>query len=107
MPGCCYDFHGAFLGEPDMARRVISHRTTWRLLRSLLRGRVIRNPGGHKDSGFFLQPPEGLLPTNVVWPTPSRPWHSLLTMRVNIKARIPMHLYQEFHTLPLVLTIET
>jgi len=28
-------------------------------------------------------------------------------MRVNIKARIPMHLYQEFHTLPLVLTIET
>ena len=36
-----------------------------------------------------------------------RAWHSLLTMRVNIKARIPMHLYQEFHTLPLVLTIET
>jgi hypothetical protein len=34
-------------------------------------------------------------------------WHPLLTMRVNIKARIPMHLYQEFHTLPLVLTIET
>ena len=34
-------------------------------------------------------------------------WHSLPTMRVNIKARIPMHLYQEFHTLPLVLTIET
>ena len=28
-------------------------------------------------------------------------------MRVNIKARIPMHLYQEFHSLPLVLTIET
>jgi hypothetical protein len=35
------------------------------------------------------------------------PWHSLPTMRVNIKARIPMHLYQEFHSLPLVLTIET
>jgi hypothetical protein len=34
-------------------------------------------------------------------------WHSLPTMRVNIKARIPMHLYQEFHTLPLDLTIET
>jgi hypothetical protein len=34
-------------------------------------------------------------------------WHPLFTMRVNIKARIPMHLYQEFHTLPLVLTIET
>ncbi len=34
-------------------------------------------------------------------------WHSLPTMRVNIKARIPMHLYQEFHSLPLVLTIET
>ncbi len=30
-----------------------------------------------------------------------------LIMRVNIKARIPMHLYQEFHSLPLVLTIET
>ena len=30
-----------------------------------------------------------------------------LTMRVNIKARIPMHLSQEFHSLPLVLTIET
>ena len=29
-----------------------------------------------------------------------------LPMRVNIKARIPMHLYQEFHRLPLVLTIE-
>ena len=28
-------------------------------------------------------------------------------MRVNIKATIPMHLYQEFQTLPLVLTIET
>ena len=28
-------------------------------------------------------------------------------MRVNIKARIPMHLYQEFNSLPLVLTIET
>ena len=28
-------------------------------------------------------------------------------MRVNIKAHIPMHLYQEFHSLPLVLTIET
>jgi hypothetical protein len=28
-------------------------------------------------------------------------------MRVNIKARIPMHLYKEFHSLPLVLTIET
>ena len=36
-----------------------------------------------------------------------RAWHSLPTMRVNIKARIPMHLYQEFHSLPLVLTIET
>ena len=36
-----------------------------------------------------------------------RAWHSVLTMRVNIKARIPMHVYQEFHTLPLVLTIET
>jgi hypothetical protein len=35
------------------------------------------------------------------------PWHSLPTMRVNIKARIPIHLYQEFHSLPLVLTIET
>ena len=34
-------------------------------------------------------------------------WHSLPTMRVNLKARIPMHLYQEFHSLPLVLTIET
>jgi hypothetical protein len=34
-------------------------------------------------------------------------WHSFPTMRVNIKARIPMHLYQEFHSLPLVLTIET
>ena len=34
-------------------------------------------------------------------------WHSHFTMRVNIKARIPMHLYQEFHSLPLVLTIET
>jgi hypothetical protein len=34
-------------------------------------------------------------------------WHAFLTMRVNIKARIPMHLYQEFHSLPLVLTIET
>jgi hypothetical protein len=34
-------------------------------------------------------------------------WHPLPTMRVNIKARIPMHLYQEFHSLPLVLTIET
>jgi hypothetical protein len=34
-------------------------------------------------------------------------WHSLPTLRVNIKARIPMHLYQEFHSLPLVLTIET
>jgi hypothetical protein len=30
-----------------------------------------------------------------------------LSMRVNLKARIPMHLYQEFHSLPLVLTIET
>jgi hypothetical protein len=30
-----------------------------------------------------------------------------LSMRVNIRARIPMHLYQEFHSLPLVLTIET
>jgi hypothetical protein len=29
-----------------------------------------------------------------------------LLMRVNIKARIPIHLHQEFHTLPLVLTIE-
>jgi hypothetical protein len=28
-------------------------------------------------------------------------------MRVNINARIPMHLYQEFSSLPLVLTIET
>ena len=28
-------------------------------------------------------------------------------MRVNLKASIPMHLYQEFHTLPLLLTIET
>jgi hypothetical protein len=37
----------------------------------------------------------------------ARAWHPLSTMRVNIKARIPMHLYQEFHTLPLVLTIET
>jgi hypothetical protein len=27
-------------------------------------------------------------------------------MRVNIKARIPIHLHQEFHRLPLVLTIE-
>ena len=27
-------------------------------------------------------------------------------MRVNIKARIPIHLHQEFHSLPLVLTIE-
>jgi hypothetical protein len=34
-------------------------------------------------------------------------WHALPTMRVNINARIPMHLYQEFHSLPLVLTIET
>ena len=34
-------------------------------------------------------------------------WHAFPTMRVNIKARIPMHLYQEFHSLPLVLTIET
>jgi hypothetical protein len=29
------------------------------------------------------------------------------SMRVNITARIPMHLYQEFQTLPLVLTIHT
>jgi hypothetical protein len=29
-----------------------------------------------------------------------------LPMRVNIKARIPIHLHQEFHRLPLVLTIE-
>jgi hypothetical protein len=36
-----------------------------------------------------------------------RAWHPWVTMRVNIKARIPMHLYQEFHTLPLLLTIET
>lgn len=28
-------------------------------------------------------------------------------MRVNIKARIPIHLHQEFHRLPLVITIET
>ncbi len=28
-------------------------------------------------------------------------------MRVNIKAHIPMHLYQEFNSLPLLLTIET
>lgn len=27
-------------------------------------------------------------------------------MRVNIQARIPIHLHQEFHSLPLVLTIE-
>ncbi len=27
-------------------------------------------------------------------------------MRVHIKARIPIHLHQEFHRLPLVLTIE-
>ncbi len=27
-------------------------------------------------------------------------------MRVNIKVRIPIHLHQEFHSLPLVLTIE-
>ena len=45
--------------------------------------------------------------TKVVWPGPASAWHSLLTMRVNIKARIPMHVYQEFHSLPLVLTIET
>ena len=48
-----------------------------------------------------------LLPTKVVWPTIVCACHSLPTMRVNIKARIPMHLYQEFHSLPLVLTIET
>jgi len=45
--------------------------------------------------------------TKVVWPRPASVWHPLLTMRVNIKARIPMHVYQEFHSLPLVLTIET
>ena len=28
-------------------------------------------------------------------------------MRVNLKAKIPMHLYQEFHSLPLLLTVET
>jgi hypothetical protein len=54
-----------------------------------------------------LQPSEGYHLPKVVWPSFVPAWHSLLTMRVNIKARIPMHLYQEFHTLPLVLTIET
>src|ERR1700677_551335 len=48
-----------------------------------------------------LMPPKGSMAAFV----PA--WHSLPTMRVNIKARIPMHLYQEFHSLPLVLTIET
>ena len=50
--------------------------------------------------------PRGLLPTKGSISCIAWAWHSLLTMRVNIKARIPMHLYQEFHTLPLVLTIE-
>jgi hypothetical protein len=51
--------------------------------------------------------PRGLLPTKGSISCIAWAWHSLLTMRDNIKARIPMHLYQEFHTLPLVLTIET
>src|SRR5271170_8041097 len=54
-----------------------------------------------------LQPSTGSSLPKVVWLVLRAPWHSLLTMRVNIKARIPMHLYQEFHTLPLLLTIET
>ena len=45
--------------------------------------------------------------TKAVWLLLISAWHALNTMRVNIKAHIPMHLYQEFHTLPLVLTIET
>jgi hypothetical protein len=45
--------------------------------------------------------------TKAVWLPLTSAWHALNTMRVNIKAHIPMHLYQEFHTLPLVLTIET
>ena len=54
-----------------------------------------------------LQPSTGYSLPKVVWLVLGAPWHPLLTMRVNIKARIPMHLYQEFHTLPLLLTIET
>ena len=42
----------------------------------------------------------------VVWPDPCGRDILFLLMRVNIKARIPIHLHQEFHTLPLVLTIE-
>ena len=54
-----------------------------------------------------LQPSAGYHLPKVVWrPLPGHGILSL-TMRVNIKARIPMHLYQEFHSLPLVLTIET
>src|ERR1700747_3542234 len=56
---------------------------------------------------IILQPLEGYFIPKVVWPGSVSAWHSLPTMRVNIKARIPMHLYQEFHSLPLVLTIET
>ena len=54
-----------------------------------------------------LQPRWGLRETEGSMAVRAGAWHSLPTMRVNIKARIPMHLYQEFHSLPLVLTIET
>src|ERR1700679_494267 len=51
--------------------------------------------------------PSGLPIPKVVWPSLCQRGILFLTMRVNIKARIPMHLYQEFHSLPLVLTIKT
>ena len=61
---------------------------------------IINEQMHHATPGHYSSP-------KVVWPR-SRPRGILfLTMRVNIKARIPMHLYQEFHSLPLVLTIET
>jgi hypothetical protein len=54
-----------------------------------------------------MQPPFSYLIPKVVWPGAEGRGILFLSMRVNIKARIPMHLYQEFHSLPLVLTIET
>ena len=51
--------------------------------------------------------PGALNGTKVVWFGPGWRGMLFLSMRVNITARIPMHLYQEFQTLPLVLTIET
>jgi hypothetical protein len=67
----------------------------------------LQNPNDLDTKESALQPQEGYHLPKVVWPASYGHGILCLRMRVNIKARIPMHLYQEFHTLPLVLTIET